>query len=160
MISCPVEHNIQKSYGRVMTKLGDELVRWQEQADSIFVVVRINIRPMSGIQNVTCSAWWRYALNRVPFQLNMKFFCGNILLHFFIFKIMIQQCVWTHYTYFTDHFTWAWLLTWLCCLHRTSSSIQGSLLYFIYSCVGNMKIVKNQKNKFPWYETANWDTFG
>ena len=45
----------------------DELVRWQEQADSILVQVRIQIRPISGKQYVNYSAWQRYVLYRVPF---------------------------------------------------------------------------------------------
>ena len=44
----------------------DELVKWQEQVNSILVKVRIQIRPISGIQNVNGSAWRRYALYQVP----------------------------------------------------------------------------------------------
>jgi len=38
-------------------KLLSELVRWQEQTDSILVQVGIQLRPISGIQNVNCSTW-------------------------------------------------------------------------------------------------------
>ena len=45
----------------------DELVKWGEQANLILVMVGIQIWPVSGIQNVNCSACRRYALHRVPF---------------------------------------------------------------------------------------------
>jgi len=45
----------------------EELVRWLDQANSILVEVRMQIRPISGTQNVNCSAWRRYALYRVLF---------------------------------------------------------------------------------------------
>ena len=45
----------------------EELVRCQEQANSSFVFVRNQIRPIGGIQNVNYSAWWRYVLSGVPF---------------------------------------------------------------------------------------------
>ena len=43
----------------------DELFRWQ-QADSI--LFQVQIRPISGIQNVNCSSWWRCALSQVSFE--------------------------------------------------------------------------------------------
>ena len=54
---------------RLLQNLVDELVRWQEQGDSILVEVRIKFRPFSWIQNINFSALRRYALYRVWFQL-------------------------------------------------------------------------------------------
>ena len=69
----------------------DELVRWQEQADSILVKVRIQIRPLSGIQNVNSSALRTYALqNAVPFRqvsLNEWFF--SLLFFYEDLKIIV-----------------------------------------------------------------------
>ena len=63
------EHDISKSYGRIWRKLGRQLGMWRGWIDSILVQVRIQIRPISGKQHVTCSAWQRFALYRVPFWL-------------------------------------------------------------------------------------------
>ena len=57
----------QKFVDRLWQNLVDELIWWQEQANSILVQVLIQIRPISGTQNVNCSTWRRYALSRVPF---------------------------------------------------------------------------------------------
>ena len=46
--------------------LVDRLGVWRGRIDLILVKIWIWIRPISGIQNVNCSAWWRYALYRVP----------------------------------------------------------------------------------------------
>jgi len=64
-----IKHSMmfQKVVDRLWQNLMDELDRWQEQADSILVQIRMQIRPMSELQNVNCSTWWRYALYRVPF---------------------------------------------------------------------------------------------
>ena len=44
-----ISQKVMDGFGQ---NLLDELVRWQEQADEILVQVRIQIRPISGIQNV------------------------------------------------------------------------------------------------------------
>ena len=75
-------HDISKSCGRVMTKLGGfELVRWQEQGNSVLV----QIQPINGIQNVNRSVWQRWAHFRVLFYLVL--FCQvslEVIFHLFV----------------------------------------------------------------------------
>ena len=64
--------------------LVDELVRWQEQDNSILVQVQIQIRPIGEIQNVNCSAWWRCALHRMPFQFHIKYNLRTSFSHYLL----------------------------------------------------------------------------
>ena len=58
--------NVKEGFRR---HLVDRLGVWQGRIDYILVHVRIRMCPTSGIQNVNCSAWWRYALYQMPFSL-------------------------------------------------------------------------------------------
>ena len=80
-----------KMFGQNMTKFGGWVGRWQEQADSISVKVRIETRPISGIQNINCSAWRRYALYRVHAILLSQCFQMFIskIEHFVLFQITV-----------------------------------------------------------------------
>ena len=50
----------KKLWASFNKNLVEELGRWQEQTNLILVQVRMQIRPISGIQNVNCTAEWRY----------------------------------------------------------------------------------------------------
>ena len=58
-ISQKVVDGFGRNFGRLGVRPG--------QIDSILVQVRMQIRPISGIQNVNCSALRRYMLHWVPF---------------------------------------------------------------------------------------------
>ena len=68
---------MSKSCGRIRMKLGG----W---VDSILVQVRIQIRPISGIENVKCSVWRRYALHRVLFW----FECWFVFMNFYLCRVV------------------------------------------------------------------------
>ena len=50
----------------------DELGRWQEQGNWILVQIQIQIRPISGIHFLNCSAWRRCVLYQVPYTAQNK----------------------------------------------------------------------------------------
>ena len=69
-LSVSVSRISQKVVDGFRLNLMDELVKWWEQANSI-LEVWIQIRPISGIQNLNWSAWSRYALHLSAFLVSV-----------------------------------------------------------------------------------------